>query len=82
MPSIVEVRCPVGPQRLFTKLSLGKESISYVHPENLMEVTCSDCARRLSRDTGKRMRVFHRYNFLGEFVETVAVELDESNSEG
>lgn len=75
MPSVVEVRCPVGPQRLFTKLSLGEESHRYVHPENLIEVTCSDCARRLGREEGVRQRVFHRYNFLGEFVETVVEEI-------
>lgn len=64
----------MGPQRLFTKLKLGEESASYVHPENLIEFTCSDCARRMSREQGRRLRVFHRYNFIGELVESLTEE--------
>lgn len=67
---VVEVRCPVGPQRLFTKLKLGQETGGYIHPANLIEFTCSDCARRLSREHGQPLRVFHRFNFLGELVQT------------
>lgn len=65
MPNIVEVRCPVGPQRLFTKLRLGEETARYIQPANLIEFSCSDCSRH--RDE----RVFHRYNFIGELVETI-----------
>jgi hypothetical protein len=64
MPDIVEVRCPVGPQRLFTKLKLGEEFGRYVHPENLIEFSCSDCARRISRERGHAVRVLHRFNFV------------------
>jgi hypothetical protein len=77
MPSVVEVRCPVGPQKLFTKLRLGEESHQYIHPDNLIEVTCSDCSRRLSRDSGRRQRVLHRFDFAGEFVETAVEEMPE-----
>jgi hypothetical protein len=70
MPSVVEIRCPVGPQKLFTKLRLGEESARYMRPANLIEFTCRDCARSTSRELGTPMQVFHRYNFLGELVET------------
>lgn len=68
--STVEVRCPVGPRKLFTKLKLGEEFGSYVQPGNLIEFSCGDCARRLSRDSNVQLRVFHRFNFVGELVET------------
>lgn len=65
----VEVRCPVGPKKLFTKLKLGEESATYL-PNNLIEFTCGDCARRIGRETGVPFRVFHRFNFIGELIET------------
>lgn len=71
MSSVVEVRCPVGPQRLFTKLKLGQEFATYVQPGNLIEFTCSDCARRVSRERNERCRVYHRFDFVGELVETI-----------
>lgn len=71
MSNVVEVRCPNGPQRLFTKLKLGEEVGRYVHPENLIEFSCSDCSRRVGRERGQPQRVLHRYNFLGELIESV-----------
>ncbi len=69
--SEIEVRCPVGPRKLFTKLKLGEESGRYLHPANLIEFTCRDCTKRLCRERHEVVRVFHRYNFIGELVETV-----------
>lgn len=66
MIDIVEVRCPVGPQRLFTKLRLADVSPRYV-AGNLIEFPCADCRRR----DPDQFAVFHRYNFLGELVATV-----------
>lgn len=63
----VEVRCPVGPKKLFTKLKLGEEFGKYL-PNNLIEFTCSDCSKRISRERNMRVRVFHRFNFIGELV--------------
>ena len=75
MSETVEVRCPVGPRRLFTKLRLGQESGRYIHPANLIEFSCQDCARRLSRERGVRLRVLHRYDFAGELVESTATAM-------
>ncbi len=72
MPSVVEVRCPVGPQRLFTKLRLGEETHRYIQPDNLIEFSCSDCSRRLSRELNEAVQIFHRFNFLGELIQTLA----------
>ena len=71
MSSVVEVRCPLGPRQLFTKLKLGEASGIYIHPANLIEFPCGDCRRRMSREHGRVVRVFHRFNFLGELIETV-----------
>jgi hypothetical protein len=65
----VEVRCPVGPQKLFTKLKLGEEFAKYL-PGNLIEFTCGDCARTISRERQEPVRVFHRFNFIGELIDT------------
>lgn len=71
MPETVEVRCPVGPQKLFAKLKLGEEFARRVEPGNLMEFTCSDCTRRMRRELeNPLLRVFHQFNFLGELVRT------------
>lgn len=67
----IEVRCPVGPQRLFTKLKLGEEFATRIDEGNLIEFTCSDCSKRLSRERQLRVRVYHRFNFIGELVSTV-----------
>jgi hypothetical protein len=69
--TIVEVRCPVGPQKLFTKLKLGEEFGKYL-PGNMIEFTCGDCARSLGRKDGNRYRVYHSFNFMGELVVTKA----------
>ncbi len=73
MPSVVEVRCPVGPQKLFTKLRLGETTARMLQPGNLIEFRCPDCSRDVRRAYGEHnQHVYHRYNFLGELVETVA----------
>lgn len=73
----VEVRCPVGPRKLFTKLKLGEESGRYVPETNAIEFTCSDCARTLGRQRQQRCRVYHRFNFIGELIETIVEELSD-----
>lgn len=70
----VEVRCPVGPRKLFTKLKLGEEFAQYL-PNNLIEFSCQDCSRRISRDRQGRVRVFHSFNFIGELINTRVQDL-------
>jgi hypothetical protein len=65
----VEVRCPVGPQKLFTKLKLGEEFGKYL-PNNLIEFTCQDCAKAHRKKTNDFVRVFHSFNFIGELINT------------
>jgi hypothetical protein len=73
MPSTVEVRCPTGPRKLFTKLKLGETTARMIQPSNLIEFRCPDCTRLLRRSYGDAgQAVYHRYNFIGELVETIA----------
>ncbi len=77
--STVEVRCPIGPKKLFTKLKLGEEFATILPGSNLIEFTCRDCAKRMARETGQSVRVFHRFNFFGELIETTAQELPSTS---
>jgi len=65
----VEIRCPVGPQRLLMKLKLGDVTPHYTS-DNLMEIACSDCRTALRRKRRLVSLVLHYYNFLGEVVKT------------
>ena len=67
-----EIRCPVGPKKLFTKLKLSGEPV-YVMEGNLIEFTCWDCAKQVGRERNELVVVFHRFNFIGELVNTVVV---------
>lgn len=75
MTTTVEVRCPVGPRKLFTKLKLGEETGGYL-PNGLIEFSCSDCARRATREQLKRVRVFHSFNFVGDLITTRVEDLE------
>jgi hypothetical protein len=66
----VELRCPTGPQRLFTKLRLAGEKPKYVEG-NLIEFSCPECRKTLRSRGTVVSHVFHRYNFLGELIESV-----------
>lgn len=75
---VIEVRCPAGPARLFTKLGLGQIPHRYIQPENWIEFQCSDCAKAYQRERAMRVRVLHRYNFAGELVQTLITEREAS----
>lgn len=64
----VEIRCPVGPQRLLSKLRLSGEEPHYTD-DNLIEFACADCRRILRQKGQPASLVLHRFNFLGEHVE-------------
>jgi hypothetical protein len=67
---MVEVRCPSEFGRLLLKISVSDDP-PVVVPGNLMEIACPACRRVLQREGRSVSRVLHRYNFLGELVETV-----------
>lgn len=59
------MRCPVNPKVRFGRVLTTD---THVVPGNLIEVACRDCRKR--KDLAQ---VLHRYNPLGQFVETVEV---------
>ncbi len=73
----VELRCPVGPRKLFAKLRLAGESAT-VTPENLIELSCQDCRRRLRNENRDVSLVLHRFDIIGDLIETVVVDREAS----
>lgn len=80
---VVDVRCPAGwprgdgschPGKILLKIRQSGEKPSYVHPDNLIELYCDDCTRRLRRSGRNVRRVLHRYDFIGTLIETLVVE--------
>ena len=70
----VEIRCPVGPRRLFLKM-LADGQKPAITDGNLMELACSDCKRLLRDSYGiGSSRVLHRYDLAGVLVETKIVD--------
>ena len=68
---VVDIRCPVGPKRLLARMRSDGTPPNFDPDANVVEFSCSDCARTL-RKAGKDVgRVLHRYNFIGELVESV-----------
>lgn len=64
---MIDIRCPRHPVRLLLRVGRPMK----VDGANLIEVACRDC-RKDARDAGADVRlVLHRYNVLGELVETV-----------
>lgn len=63
--------CPAG--KLLAKLKLSGGQPSFVKPDNLIELECADCTKRLRKEGRMVRRVLHRYDFLGQLVETLEV---------
>ncbi len=68
----VEIRCPVGPRRLF---GIYRQSGArpVVTTENLIEFSCADCRRSLRSEGQSVSLVLHRYSLTGALVESEVV---------
>lgn len=80
---VVELRCPVEyprqdgschPGKLLALLRLSGDRPSFVQPDNLIEMPCQDCMRRLRKVRSDVRRVLHRYDMSGELIETLVVD--------
>jgi hypothetical protein len=65
----VEIRCPVGPRRLFA-LMIDRGERPRKADGNLIEFVCRDCAKRLRQSDPTVDYVLHRYDIAGELIET------------
>lgn len=79
---IVEVRCPVGPRRLFAKFRLDGGTSPRITADNLIEFSCPDCTRVLRKKQSDVGRVLHRFNFFGEIVESEIVSYKDIADSG
>lgn len=74
----VEIRCPVGPRRLFARMIQRGERPRYIHepggPDNLIEFSCYDCRHARQRRGERLSLVLHRYDLAGTLIETVVVD--------
>jgi hypothetical protein len=71
----IELRCPVGFRALLGKVIASPEQQRvHVNSDNLLELVCRDCTRNARQSNRRIAHVFHRYNVLGELVESVATE--------
>lgn len=71
----VELRCPTGPRKLFAKLRLAGVHVP-VTSDNLIEMGCQDCRRRMRSENRDVKLVLHRFDITGELIETVVVDRD------
>lgn len=62
----VEVRCPDHPIRLLLRVGTPK----VLDGANIIEVACRDCRNDLRKRGETVSLVLHRYNVLGEHVQT------------
>ncbi len=69
----VDLRCPEDPRRLLTRLLLNGDKPSYVEG-NLIELACYECKAQYRRQGNPVARVLHRYDFVGDLIETVVEE--------
>jgi hypothetical protein len=66
----VELRCPIGPKALLAKVIKQGDGTRRTEG-NLLELACRDCAKQLRKKNPEVKRVLHRFNILGELVESV-----------
>ena len=79
--SNVDLRCPLGPRKLLAKLRVADIQPT-ITSDNLLELCCPDCRRRLRSDGHSDIKfVLHRFNIVGELVETEIVRGHISASE-
>lgn len=68
--AVVEVRCPSNPRNLLAKLIQSGEPVIPVTSDNLLELFCRRCTQHSRAEDPSVHRVLHRYNVIGELVET------------
>jgi hypothetical protein len=65
----IEIRCPEDPRRILSKiLSRGEKPL--ITSDNLIEIACDSCKARLRKDGLTVSLVVHRYDLLGELIQT------------
>ncbi len=67
----IDLRCPYGPRKLLSRIIHDGDRPTIVDG-NLIEMNCIGCRDHMRRNGDPDvLRVLHRFNLLGELVETV-----------
>lgn len=66
-----EVRCPYEPRALLAKVIMGDDPKRFEDVGQLVELYCRDCTKQQRKYDKDVARVLHRFNILGQLVETV-----------
>jgi hypothetical protein len=74
---LIELRCPLGPKALLAKSVLFGDPARMNSDLNLMEITCRDCVKKARVNDPRIRRVKHRFNVLGQLVESVVEREDD-----
>lgn len=69
--ALIDLRCPVGARALLGKVVKSGGSAT-VNSDNLLELACRDCTKTARKTRPEVAHVVHRFNVLGELVESVA----------
>lgn len=70
LPTYADLRCPVGPKKLLGRVRKEGDHAAIVS-DNLLELACRDCRNSVQLESGRKPQVvFHRFNILGELVES------------
>jgi hypothetical protein len=67
--TMVEFRCDKNPLKMFGRLITSGERPKVTN-DNLMEFQCQACRTTYGRSGKKPRRVLHRFNIVGDLVET------------
>lgn len=71
----IDFRCPVEPRHLFLKLKSQGRPTPVVEG-NLLELACDVCKKIQRQRQPDVIRVLHRFNILGEWIETEVVRAE------
>lgn len=70
MSTSIDLRCDRDPRRLFAKIRSESGKLPQITDDNLFEVACRDCVKAYRNEGLDIKQVFHRFNAIGEAVET------------
>lgn len=67
----LDLRCPYGPKQLLAKVTReNPEDVGMSADRLTLDIACRDCAKQARKTNPKVRRAIHKFNVLGELVET------------
>lgn len=69
-PEHLDLRCPYGPRQLLAKVSRDGGYHQMSADGLTLDIACRDCAKQARKTDPRVRRAIHKFNVLGELVET------------